>query len=103
MSTRSAASRTSRSARRQVGVEPVAVRLERVDLRLGDAQPVGDPERDADVGTDVEELVLDALEDAAHLLLRLGGKREPEERVDLVDCSECSDPAVELPDPAPVA
>ena len=40
-------------------VERVAERLERVDHRLLDPQPALDRERHAEVGADVEELVLD--------------------------------------------
>src|SRR5829696_270906 len=88
---------------RQVGVEPVAVRLERVDLRLRYSQPVRDPERHADVGADVEELVLHTLEHGGHLRGRLRREREAQERVDLVDRAESGDTAVELRHPAPVA
>ena len=48
---------------RQLVVEAVAVSFERVDLRLGDAQPVGDPERHREVGAEIEELVLHTRED----------------------------------------
>jgi hypothetical protein len=46
---------------------------------LGDAEPVGNAERHADVGADVEELVLDALEDRPHLRGRVAGEHQPDE------------------------
>ena len=47
---------------RQVVVEAVAELLERVDRRLLDPQPTLDPDRDAEIGADVEQLVLDPRE-----------------------------------------
>src|SRR5207253_2575220 len=58
--------------------------------------PVPDAVRNGQVGTDVEELVLDALEHSAQLLRRLGREREPDVRVQLVDGAEGRDAAVEL-------
>ena len=46
----------------KLGVEAVAVLLEPVDERLLDPQAPLDLARDGEVGADVEELVLDALE-----------------------------------------
>src|SRR4029453_13343936 len=85
-------------------VEPVAVGLQRVDLRLRDAQPpVPHAERHADVCADVEELVLDAFEHGWGLLWDVTGEDDPEEGVQLVDRPERGDPAIELPDAAAVA
>jgi hypothetical protein len=57
----------------QLGVEAVAISFERVDLRLRDAQSIGDPERHREVGAEVEELVLHAREDLEHLRGRICG------------------------------
>ena len=75
-------------------VEPVAVGLERLNLRLLDPQlPVALREGHREVGADVEELVLDPLE-------RIGecprGDREPELRVQLLDRADRRDPRVGL-------
>ena len=100
-STSSAAAMTSRSARRhtvratckraavsvppgrmklrssgQLGVEAVAVRLERVDELLRDPQTIGDAPRDAEVGADVEELVLHPGEHRPEDLRQVAGERD---------------------------
>jgi CheY-like chemotaxis protein len=87
----------------QTGVEPVAIRFQRVHLSLADTEPVGDTERDADVGTDVEELVLDPPENGSHLFRELAREREAQQGVDLVDRPERGDSAVELGYAAPVS
>ena len=88
----------------QLLVEAVAVALERVHLLLRDPQPpVAGAVRHGEVGADVEELVLDALERRAQRGRELAGERDAELRVQLVDGAERADPAVELRGPAAVA
>ena len=87
----------------QVGVEPVAVRLEPVDHRLLDTEAPLHACRDGEVGADVEELVLNALERAAELPRHLAGEDDPERRVQLVDRPVGLDAPVELRDARPVA
>src|SRR5262249_13622687 len=81
----------------KVGVEPVAVLLELVDLVLRHAQPaIPHPVRDAEIRTHVEQLVLNALEDATRVPFQVARQRETDVRVQLVDGSEGADPAIEL-------
>ena len=82
----------------QVGVEPVAVRLEPVDHRLLDPEAPLDARRDGQVGADVEELVLNALEHGAELARHLSGENDPEGGVQLVDRPVRLDAPVELRD-----
>ena len=84
----------------ELGVEAVAVVLERGDLRVADPQPVGDAERDREIGAEIEELVLNASQHLAHLGGEVSGERETDVRVQLVDGAERGDPAVELRHPA---
>ena len=88
---------------RQVVVERVAERLQPVDQRLLDAQPALDRERHAEVGADVEELVLDPAERLAQLQRALAREDDAEERVELVDRAVRGDPGVELRDAGAVA
>src|SRR5262245_17433573 len=88
----------------ELGVEPVTVDLERIDLRLRHPQAaIPHAERHADVGADVEQLVLDALEDGSDLRQDVAGERDADQRVELVDRPEGADPAVELGHAAAVA
>ena len=81
----------------QIGVELVAPLLEPIDRTLFDTQPVGDAEGNAEVGADVEEVVLDELEQPAQSLGQAGiGKHHTESSVQLVDGAERTDAAVEL-------
>src|SRR5439155_8220580 len=90
--------------RRKVRIELVAERFEPVDRILLDPQPVGDPERNAEVGADVEELVLDPLERPPQAVREIGDREdEADRRVQLVHGAERPDPAVELPHPRAVA
>jgi hypothetical protein len=82
---------------RQLGVVLVAERLELVDHRLRRAEAVvGACERDGEVGADVEELVLHALERRAQRVRQLAGKDDAEQRVQLVDDPVRADARVEL-------
>ena len=51
----------------KIGVEAVAVGLERVDLLLRRTQPPLQLERDGEIGAEIEELVLDAREHVPQL------------------------------------
>ena len=89
---------------RQLRVELVAERLEPVDLGLLDAKAIGDAERDAEIGPDVEELVLNQLERLAQQPRQLALREHHAERgVELVHRAEGPDPAVELRHARPVA
>ncbi len=82
---------------RQVGVEVIAELLEAIDVGLLDAEPVADAEWDRQVGADVEEVVLDALERRVELLGQAGVRQHnAERRIQLVDRAEGADAAVEL-------
>src|SRR5207244_1806761 len=75
-------------------VRLVDLLLEPADRLLRDAEPlVARRERNRQVGAEVEELVLDAVEAA----------RPADERVELVDVAHRRHPRVELRDPRPVA
>ena len=87
----------------KLGVEAVAVLLEAVDDRLLDPQPALDLARDREIGADVEELVLDALERLTERVAQLPGEHDAECSVQLVDGPERDDARVELRDPRPVA
>ena len=87
---------------RQLGVELVAVGLESVDLRLRDAETAVALERHRQVGTDVEQLVLHALEHCADPVGRIPGEHDAERGVQLVDRAVCGEPEIELRDARPV-
>src|SRR6187549_1769407 len=80
----------------EVFVEAVAVRLETVDLLLCDAQPTLVPERHRQVGTEIEELVLYAVQYGADGLGARCREHEPECGVELVDGPVGTDPLVAL-------
>ena len=88
---------------RQRLVEGVAEPLQVVDHRLLDAQPSLDLKRDAEVGPDVEELVLDPFQRSSHVRRAVGREHDAEERVQLVGSPERGDARVELRDPRAVA
>jgi hypothetical protein len=74
--------------------------LQAIDRSLLDAQPVGDAEWHTEVGSDVEELVLDPVERSPQPLGQLGVREDDTDRgVQLVDCPERADPAIELRHP----
>ena len=77
-----------RAQRGQVGVVVVAPALEPVDVGLLDAQwrVLGvRNDRRAEVGADVEQVVLHVYQDGADVLLEVVGESDPELRVGLVD------------------
>ena len=81
----------------QIGVQLVAPLLEPIDRTLFDTQAVGDAEGNAEVGADVEKVVLNELEQPAQSLGQAGiGKHHTEGSVELVDGAERTDAAVEL-------
>ncbi len=82
----------------EIGVEAVAVTLERVLLPLGDAQACLALERHREVGAEVEELVLNPLEGLAYLGGALRGEHEADHGIELVDGPVRSDPRIELGD-----
>jgi len=88
---------------RKLRVEHVAVTLERVDLLLRDAEARLVFQRNRKVGTQVEELVLDAAEHDPHVVGAVGGENESDGRIQLVHGSVGCDPRVELRDPGAVA
>ena len=78
-------------------VEEVAEVLEPVDLRLRHAQPlVGARKGNREIGTEVEQLVLEPLERRPQRLGDADGERDPELRVELVHRAVGGDPRVEL-------
>ncbi len=79
----------------------VAERLEAIDHRLGDTEAlVGPREGNGEVGAEVEELVLDALEHRPQVRGKVGHReREAEQRVELVDDAVGLDAEIELRDP----
>ena len=83
---------------RKLGVEAVALALERVDLLLRRAQPPCVLERDGEIGTQVEELVLDADEHGPDVARTVAGDDDPERRVQLVDGAVRADPRIQLRD-----
>lgn len=80
----------------ELGVEPVAVVLERVDLLLSDAEARIVLQRDREVRPEVEQLVLDTPEHGAHGVRAVRRENEPDSRVQLVDGPVRGDPWVEL-------
>ena len=78
-------------------VDEIAQLLEALHLFGRDAQPLAFVlERDGEVGTEVEEVVLDLLEPGAELRRELAREDQPEQRVELVDCSVGLDPGIGL-------
>ena len=82
----------------KVGVEPVAVRLEPVDQRLLDPKPALDVRGHGEVGTEVEELVLDAFEDGPDPIRRVSGEHDPDGCVELVHGAVRGDARIALRD-----
>ena len=83
---------------RKLRVEAIALALERVDLLLRRAQPPLVLERDGEIGTQVEELVLDAGEHGPDVARAVAGDDDPERRVQLVDRAVRADPRIQLRD-----
>ena len=92
-------------------VEAVDRLLERLDVRLGDAQRLPGlhrpaalrPLRDAEIGPQIEQIVLDALEERRPLDVRDDKEREAEDGVQLVDRAVRLDARRVLRDAPPVA
>ena len=82
----------------------IAELLEAVDLSLGDPQPLLllIPERNREVGAQVEELVLDPLEPWPGRFREITCERKADRGVQLVDSPVGLDPRIGLRDPAPV-
>ena len=70
---------------------------------MGDAEAVGNAEGHADVGADVEELVLHALEHRAQRVRERRSEREADLGVQLVDRSVRGDQGIALRGPRAVA
>ena len=87
----------------KLGVEPVAVRLEPVDERLLDPEPALDVRGHGEVGTEVEELILDAFEDSPDLIGHVSGEHDPDGRVELVHGAVPGDARIALRDARPIA
>jgi hypothetical protein len=66
-------------------------------VRLLDAEPVADPERNGEVGADVEEVVLDTRQRLSQSLReRAVCEHHPDRRVELIHRAEGADAAVQL-------
>lgn len=85
------------------GVEAVALGLQRVDLSLCDPKAILPLQRNREVGSEIEELVLDPRERFAKCGRALRREREPHEGIQLVHGSEGADAGVELGDTRAVA
>ena len=83
---------------RELGVEPVAVALQRVDLLLCDAQARVLLHGDGEIGAKIEELVLNTAEHRAQVVGAVSGQNETDNRVQFIDGPVRGDPGVELGD-----